>query len=232
MARRHLGRASVADLPTGPKDAKSTVLSLEEESIIVAFRQHTLLPLDDCLYALMHCRDGQPTIPHLSRSSLHRCLARHGISRLPDVQGDKPDKKKFKSCPELAEGATPSDTSISGRRQRRKGGRLPKCRLPTSKLYLYVAPFDRAQDKIDRTSKFAFVQLVEEANRVTASSFSDQPLSRPCPRPSPGQAPKIHTILTDNGVQFTYPPRYAKGPTATYMTHMFDMTTCLTCPPV
>ena len=76
-------RGSVSDLPTGPKDAKSTVLSIEEEAIIVAFRRHTLLPLDDCLYTL------QPTIPHLSRSSLHRCLQRHGISRLPDVAGDK-----------------------------------------------------------------------------------------------------------------------------------------------
>ena len=34
---------------------------------------------------------------------------------------------------------------------------------------------------------------------------------------------KIHTVLTDNGIQFTVPPRYANGPTATYMTHMFDM---------
>ena len=34
---------------------------------------------------------------------------------------------------------------------------------------------------------------------------------------------KIHTVLTDNGVQFTFPPRYADGPTARYMTHMFDM---------
>lgn len=34
------------------KDAHSTVLSIEEEAIIVAFRKHTLLPLDDCLYAL------------------------------------------------------------------------------------------------------------------------------------------------------------------------------------
>ena len=59
----------------------------------VAFRRHTLLPLDDCLYAL------QPTIPHLTRSSLHRCLQRHGISRLPDVEGDKPAKKKFKRYP-------------------------------------------------------------------------------------------------------------------------------------
>jgi len=30
-------RGSVADLPTGPKDPKSTVLSIEEEAIIVAF---------------------------------------------------------------------------------------------------------------------------------------------------------------------------------------------------
>jgi hypothetical protein len=41
-------RETVADLPTGPKDAKSTVLSIEDKAIIVDFRRHTLLPLDDC----------------------------------------------------------------------------------------------------------------------------------------------------------------------------------------
>ena len=86
-------QASVADLPTGPKDAHSTSFSLEEEAIIVAFRRHTLLPLDDCLYALL------PTIPQLTRSSLHRCLQRHGISRLPDTEGDTPKRKKFKLYP-------------------------------------------------------------------------------------------------------------------------------------
>jgi transposase len=70
-------RQTTADAPMGPKEARSTVLTPEEEAIIVAFRRHTLLPLDDCLYAL------QPTIPRLARSSLHRCLERHGISRLP-----------------------------------------------------------------------------------------------------------------------------------------------------
>lgn len=70
-------RAIVQDAPMGPKQAHSTVLSTEEEALIVAFRRHTLLPLDDCLYAL------QETIPHLTRSALHRCLQRHGISRLP-----------------------------------------------------------------------------------------------------------------------------------------------------
>lgn len=86
-------RSSVADLPTGPTEPKSTVLSAEEEAIIVAFRRHTLLPLDDCLYAL------QATIAHLTRSSLHRCLQRHGISRLPEIEGDKEPKKRFKSYP-------------------------------------------------------------------------------------------------------------------------------------
>ena len=106
----------------------------------MAFRKHTLLPLDDCLYAL------QATIPHLTRSALHRCLQRHGISRLPDIEGDKPTKKKFKTYPidffhiDIAEVQTAE-----------------------GKLYLFVA--------IDRTSKFAFVQLVGEANRVTASAF-------------------------------------------------------------
>lgn len=33
----------------GPKEPRSTVLSREEEALIVAFRKHTLLPLDDCL---------------------------------------------------------------------------------------------------------------------------------------------------------------------------------------
>ncbi|SCW80256.1 hypothetical protein SAMN02927924_02986 [Sphingobium faniae] len=38
-------------------------------------------------------------IPHLTRSSLHRCLQRHDISRLPEIAGDKKPKRKFKTCP-------------------------------------------------------------------------------------------------------------------------------------
>ena len=71
-------RATVEDLKTGPREPRSTVLTEAEEAMVVAFRRHTLLPLDDCLYAL------QPSIPRLTRSALHRCLQRHGISRLPE----------------------------------------------------------------------------------------------------------------------------------------------------
>lgn len=46
------------------------MLAEAEEALVVAFRRHTQLPLDDCLYAL------QPSIPHLTRSALHRCLQR------------------------------------------------------------------------------------------------------------------------------------------------------------
>jgi transposase-like protein len=138
--RRAKKRGSVADQPTGPKQPRSTVLSLEEEAIIVAFRRPTLLPLDDCLYAL------QATIPHLTRSSLHRCLQRHGLSRLPNTEGDKPRRAKFKRYPI---GYFHID--------------LAELRTEQRKLYLLVA--------IDRTSKFAFVELHERVTRRVAGDF-------------------------------------------------------------
>ena len=110
------------DLPTGPKDAHSTTLSIEEAAIIVAFRRHTLLPLDDCLYAL------QATIPHLTRSSLHRSLQRHEISRLPEVTGDKEPKKKFKTYP-IGYFHIDIDIDID----------IGEVRTAEGKLYLYVA---------------------------------------------------------------------------------------------
>ncbi len=42
-------RPYVHDAPMGPKQPHSTVLTKEEEALIVTFRRHTLLPLDDCL---------------------------------------------------------------------------------------------------------------------------------------------------------------------------------------
>jgi hypothetical protein len=59
-------RTDTADLAMDPKEVCSGVLTPEHEAIIVAFRKLTLLPLDDCLYAL------QPSIPCLTLSSLHR----------------------------------------------------------------------------------------------------------------------------------------------------------------
>src|ERR1700740_3433109 len=133
-------RTSSADLPTGPRDPKSTSLSIDDEAIIAAFRRHTLLPLDDCLYAL------QVTLPHLTRSSLPRCLQRHGISRLPDVEDGKGIKRKFKAYPI---GYFHID--------------IAEVRTAQGRLYLFVA--------IDRTSKFAFTELHAKATTRTAADF-------------------------------------------------------------
>jgi len=159
-------RPSVQDERTGPKPPRSTVLSREEEAIIVAFRRHTLLPLDDCLYAL------QATLPHLTRSSLHRCLQRHGISRRPNTDGDKPRRSKFKRYPI---GYFHID--------------LAEVRTEQGKLYLLVA--------IDRTSKFAFVELHERVTRRVAANFL-RALIAAVPY-------RVHTVLTDNGTHFTEP---------------------------
>jgi transposase InsO family protein len=133
-------RATVRDAPMGPRQPHSTVLTTEQEAMIVAFRRQTLLPLDDCLYAL------QPNIPNLTRSSLHRCLQRHGISRLPEIEGDKPAKKKFAKYPigyfhiDIAEVNTEE-----------------------GRLYLF-----------DRTSKFAYAELHCNQTRDTACRFLRQ----------------------------------------------------------
>ena len=124
------------------------------------------MPLDDCLHAL------QASIPHLTRSSLHRCLRRHGISRLPDVDGDKPEKRRFKTYPI---GYFHID--------------IAEVRTGQGKLHSFVA--------IDRTSKFAFVELHEKATtRVSADVLGRLLAAVPY---------KVHTVLTDNGIQFTTP---------------------------
>src|SRR3954449_1915186 len=165
-------RTSAADRPTGPKAPRSTVLTLEEEAVIVAFRRHTLLPLDDCLYAL------QPTIPHLTRSSLHRCLQRHGISRLPETEGDKPAKKRFKPYPI---GYFHID--------------IAEVRTEEGRIYLLVA--------IDRTSKFAFVELHEKATRRVSGDFLRHLIA--------AVPYRVHTVLTDNGTPFATPGNTASA---------------------
>ncbi len=52
-------RSGAADAPMGPRDCRSTVLTPIEEAMIVAFRQRTLLPLDDVMGCL---RDSIPKL--------------------------------------------------------------------------------------------------------------------------------------------------------------------------
>ena len=133
-------RPHTADAAMGPEQPRSTVPSPEDEAAVVAFRRRAPLPPGDCLYAL------QPSLPHLTRSSLHRCLQRHGTARLPDTDGDKPKRPRS--------GAYPIGFFHIG---------IAEVRTEERRLRLFVA--------VDRTSKFAFAQPHERATRRTAADF-------------------------------------------------------------
>src|SRR4051794_14433981 len=80
---------------------------------------------------------------------------------------------------------------------------------------LYVGSKKKWNCIRDRLGLSRSYPLPEKANRVTASAFLVA-LVKAVPY-------KIHTVLTDNGIQFRLPPRHANGPNAPYMTHMFAL---------
>jgi len=124
----------------GPRDPRSTVLTLSEEAMVVEFRRRTLLPLDDVLGCL---RDAIPT---LTRSSLHRCLERHGISRLPQSE-EKASKR-----------GTFAATTIGY-------VHIDHCelRLADGKLHMFLA--------IDRVSKFTYVEFHDRTKMLNGTAF-------------------------------------------------------------
>ena len=155
-------RDSVSDMKMGTKSI-NTVLTETEEAIICAFRKKTLLSLDDCYISL------KDQITSLTRSNLHRCLQRHGLSVLP--KEEKEEKKKFK----------PYDIGYF---------HIDICEAKTTegKVYLFVA--------VDRVCKYAFTQVHNSATIQASANFLKD-LIKAVPY-------KIHKVLTDNGIQFTY----------------------------
>ena len=104
---------------------------------IVALRVQARLPLNDVYIAL------KDVIPHRTRSSLHRCLQRHGISRLPKVDREKP--KKFRAY-EI--GYFHID--------------IAELRYEGGKAFLYA---------VDRTSKLVFARIYRSATKLAAVGF-------------------------------------------------------------
>ena len=114
----------------------------------------------------------QEEIPHLKRSNLHRVFQKHGISTLPDEDSKTRETKTFKEYPI---GYFHVD--------------IAQVNTEEGRLYMFVA--------IDRTSKFAYVELHEKSTREIAAQFLETLVV---------QVPyTIHTVLTDNGSQFTNP---------------------------
>ena len=80
--RRWRGRTTVGDRSHVPKTLAIS-LSVIEEALVCELRTKLQLPLDDITEVMRRCVNAK-----LSRSAIHRCLKRHGLSRRP--QRDKP----------------------------------------------------------------------------------------------------------------------------------------------
>jgi hypothetical protein len=78
-------REFISDERMGPKNPRSSLLTLHDEAIILAYRWRTRLALDDAHLRLKRL------MPNLSRSTLYRCLKRRGLSRIGST----------KTCPPL-----------------------------------------------------------------------------------------------------------------------------------
>jgi hypothetical protein len=114
--------------------------TLAEEAMLVEFRRRTLLPLDDVLECL---RDSIPT---LTRSSLPRCLERHGISRLPENPDKGSKRGKFAAT---AIGYVHID--------------LSELCLAQGKLNMFLA--------IDQVSKFTYIEFRDDAGKMNGAEF-------------------------------------------------------------
>ncbi len=174
-ARKWKHRDSPDDLSHRPHTLHTT-LSPVQEAIAVELRRLLFLPLDDLLAVVREFVN-----PQVSRAGLDRCLRRHGVSSLRELQAqaqadagtaDKP-VKTFK---DYEPGFVHVDIKY-----------LPQMPDERQRRYLFVA--------IDRATRWVFMHIYADQSEDSSVDFLER-LERAAPM-------KIVKLLTDNGSQFT-----------------------------
>ena len=167
--RKWKQRDSVLDQPHTAHRLQTT-LSPAQEIVAVELRKLCRLGLDDLLVVVREFLN-----PDVSRSGLDRCLRRHGVGNLRDLdtRPTTPASKPFKA---YEPGYFHMDIKY-----------LPQMPDEASRRYLFVA--------IDRATRWVFAQLrpsktAKEARQFLAALHK----ASPC---------HIRTLLTDNGSEFT-----------------------------
>ena len=170
-------RDSTADKKMGNWRANS-VLTKEEEYLIQETRKKTWEPLDD-LYVLLKLK-----IPKLSRSNLHRCLKSYWISRIPkhishpNTYNEDWTKKKNVKWQWKFKIYEAWYVHID----------ITDFWLGKIKYSIFVA--------IDRITKLTFTKIYNNKRMESATEFLEDVF---------WYFPyKIHRVLTDNWLQFTY----------------------------
>lgn len=161
--RRWRQRRVVADRASTPHTL-ATGFAAEEEAIAVELRTRLQLSLDDILEVMRRCLR-----PEISRSALHRCLQRRGVSQ--KSASPKPAAQRFDPEPF---GYVHVDLK-----------HLP--RLQGQRAYVFVA--------IERTTRFVHVEIVQQRSGATIAACLEAFLE--------AFGHPVHTILTDNGAEFT-----------------------------
>ena len=161
--RRWKTRQDVSDRSSRPHTL-ATGFSFEEEEIAVGLRTDLALSLDDLLEVMRRCLR-----PDISRSALHRCLKRRGVSGKSPVL--EPPAQAFAPTPF---GYVHVDLK-----------HLP--RLERKPAYVFVA--------IERTTRFVHAEIIEERSGQTVAGCLERFLQ--------AFGYPVHTILTDNGSEFT-----------------------------
>ena len=161
-------RDSVHDRSHTPHRLQTTLTPLQE-AVAVVLRKTLLVSIDDLLAVVREFLN-----PEVSRSGLDRCLRRHGVGNLRDLQAKDP-QPKHKAFKAYEPGYLHVDVKY-----------LPQMADETSRRYLFVA--------IDRATRWVFIRIFKAKTAANARRFL-RDLERACPL-------RIRTILTDraNGV--------------------------------
>jgi transposase InsO family protein len=192
-ARKWKNRESPEDLSHRPHKLNTT-LTPAQEAIAVELRCMALLPLDDLLAVVREFIN-----PDVSRAGLDRCLRRHGVANLRELQakaladaGDnKPAIKTFK---DYEPGFVHMDIKY-----------LPQMPDESHRRYLFVA--------IDRATRWVFMHIYADQSEDSSVDFLNR-LERAAPM-------RIIKLLTDNGSQFT--DRFTSKKRVPSGNHKFDV---------
>ena len=176
-ARKWKHRDSPDDLSHRPHTLHTT-LSPVQEAIAVELRRLLFLPLDDLLAVVREFVN-----PQVSRAGLDRCLRRHGVSSLRELQAQAQAQadagtadKPVKTFKDYEPGFVHVDIKY-----------LPQMPDERQRRYLFVA--------IDRATRWVFMHIYADQSEDSSVDFL-QRLERAAPM-------KIVKLLTDNGSQFT-----------------------------
>ena len=178
-AAKWKGRETAQDLSHRPHKL-STTLTPAQEAIVVELRCTTLLPLDDLVVVVREFIN-----PNVSRSGLDRCLRRHGVSNLRELQAQ--------ALADAGAGAGEVEAPTKTFKDYEPGflhvdiKYLPQMPDESTRRYLFVA--------IDRATRWVFMRIYADQSDASSVNFLER-LHDAAPM-------KINKLLTDNGSQFT-----------------------------